>query len=83
LELLGARGEERVLADDELLYGLASHMSMSTSRGADGQRAKRDHGAGFDRLIREARDLHAGDVSTAPDAAQLAPKRYRPGNRPI
>jgi integrase len=38
------------------------------------QRAKRDHGASFDRLIRRARDLN-DEVPTASEAAQLVLKR--------
>ena len=45
------------------------------------QRAKRDHGTSFDRLIRQARDLH-GAVRGPSDATELALKRPRPGNQP-
>jgi hypothetical protein len=46
------------------------------------QRVKRDHGASFDRLVRRARELR-GEVSTAREAAELVPKRYRPQNRGV
>src|SRR5438067_11391175 len=38
---------------------------------------KRDHGASFDRLVRQARELR-GDDATASEAAQLAPKSTGP-----
>jgi hypothetical protein len=46
------------------------------------QRAKRDHGTSFDRLVRQARDLH-GEVSDPSDATQLALKKPQPGNQAI
>jgi integrase len=46
------------------------------------QRAKREHGASFDRLVRQARELR-GEDSTAREAAELAPKRHRPQNRGV
>jgi integrase len=45
------------------------------------QRAKRDHGTSFDRLSRQARDLH-GAVRGPSDATELALKRPQPGNQP-
>jgi hypothetical protein len=45
------------------------------------QRAKRDHGASFDRLIRQARNLHREAVAPS-DAAELALKRPRQQNPP-
>jgi hypothetical protein len=45
------------------------------------QRAKRDRGASFDRLIRRARDLHV-DSPTASEAAQVVLKRSWVGNPP-
>jgi hypothetical protein len=44
------------------------------------QRAKRDHGTSFDRVIRQARDLHGRAPDTS-DATQLALKRPEPGNQ--
>jgi hypothetical protein len=44
------------------------------------QRAKRDHGASFDRLIRRACHLN-GEAPTASQAAQLVLKRSWVGNR--
>ena len=42
------------------------------------QRVKRDHGANFDRLLREAREPETGDS----EAAELVTKRYRPSESP-
>ena len=44
------------------------------------QRAKRDHGASFDRLIRRARDLN-GESPTASEAAQLVPEKVVLGRK--
>src|SRR4051812_36199038 len=44
---------------------------------------KRDHGASFDRLVRQARELR-GDDATASEAAEaekLSPKSHRPPDR--
>jgi hypothetical protein len=37
------------------------------------QRLKRDHGASFDRLVRQARKLRGGDSASA-EAAELVPR---------
>jgi hypothetical protein len=37
------------------------------------QRVKRDHGASFDRLVRQARELR-GEDRTIAEAAELSPK---------
>ena len=44
------------------------------------QRAKRDHGASFDRLVRQARKLCGADLAAA-EATDLSPKSHRLGNR--
>jgi integrase len=46
------------------------------------QRVKREHGASFDRLVRQARELR-GEDSTTREAAELVPKRYRRQNRGV
>jgi hypothetical protein len=46
------------------------------------QRVKREHGASFDRLMRQARELR-GEDSTTREAAQLVLNRYRPQNRSV
>jgi hypothetical protein len=45
------------------------------------QRAKRDHGKSFDRLIRQARNLH-GQPTQAPQTSKKVLKRYRDQKTP-
>ena len=46
------------------------------------QRAKRDHGASFDRLVRAAPRARARRHQALPAAPELAPAWHRPSNRP-
>ena len=45
------------------------------------QRVKRDHGASFDRLVRQHRGLER-EEQALPAAPELAPAWHRPSNRP-